>query len=211
MGKLLELIRDHPQQVSALVAMCAVLLSFLSIILTVTALWLQRRHYFKSLTPIAYINARDYEDFLEVSVRNDGIGPLLVEEFVASCEGEEKGNIIEWMPKGIIWSGFTKFIAGRCVPAGQSLILVRLDGDPREVAFQIKRDHVRRKLNQLEVVIKYRDIYGRKMADAERRLDWFGRNLPDSEIREQLPSTQVTQISDPQVKHSPGTEIKAIR
>lgn len=192
MGKLIELIRDNPQQVSALVALCAVSLSLMSIILTVTALWFQRRHYFKSLTPILYISARDYENLLEVSLMNDGIGPLLVEKIVTSSDGEEKENIIEWMPKGIVWSTFTKFISGRCIPAGKSVILVRIEGDPHDAEFQRKRDSVRRALSGLQVNVKYRDIYGRKMPNAARSFDWFARNLPDAESRDELPSRQAT-------------------
>jgi hypothetical protein len=192
MGRLIELVRDHPQQVNALVAIGAVLLSSLSIILTVTALWFQRRHYFKSLTPIAYISARDYENVLEVTLVNDGIGPLLVEKFVASFEGAEKENIIEWMPAGIVWSTFTKFISGRCIPAGKSVILVRFEGNPDDAEFQRSRNSVRRTLSRLQVAVKYHDIYGRKMPDAQRALDWFARNLPDAEARDETPSIRAT-------------------
>jgi hypothetical protein len=47
MGYLKNLNSD---QISTLLAVCALIVSFLSIILILIALWLQRRHYFKALT-----------------------------------------------------------------------------------------------------------------------------------------------------------------
>ena len=39
---------------------------------------LQRWHNFKSVTPIAIFGKRDYEDLLEVTLKNVGIAPLHV-------------------------------------------------------------------------------------------------------------------------------------
>ena len=176
MGKLVDLIRNHPEQVNALTALCALFVSFLSIVLTFCALWLQRRHNFKSLTPIAHISANDFENLLEVKIRNYGIGPLLVESFIASRGAEEKHNIIDWMASGN-WTTFTKIVEGRCIPAGGQIILVRLEGDVDDMAFTRRRDKVRRSLSELTVSLKYKDIYDRRMPDAVRDLQWFKRNL----------------------------------
>ena len=178
MGRLIDLVRNNPQQVSALVAMCAVLLSFLSILLTVTALRLQRRHFLKSVTPIAFIRARDYENFIEVALENVGIGPLLIEQFRVLRGTDTKENVIDWMPEGLYWNNFTSIVIGRCIPAGKDIILLKFVGDLDDAEFIGNRDTVRSSLKDLHVHVNYRDIYGRPMPVASRSLDWFGRNLP---------------------------------
>jgi hypothetical protein len=52
METLLEIVKSNPDQINAMVAACALFVSLLFIVLTFIALILQRRHNFKSLTPI---------------------------------------------------------------------------------------------------------------------------------------------------------------
>jgi hypothetical protein len=68
MTRLIDLVKNYPNQINAFAAVCALFVSFLSIIFTVIALWLQRIHNFKSLTPIANVFANDYENQLEVKI-----------------------------------------------------------------------------------------------------------------------------------------------
>src|SRR5215210_5687660 len=106
MDKLIELIGTHPDQINAFAAVCALFVSLLSIILTLRALRLQRIHNFKSLTPIASILAADYENELEVTIRNTGVGPLIVKRLQVHGGEEEKDNVHCLMPrppKGMYW------------------------------------------------------------------------------------------------------------
>src|SRR6266403_1785851 len=97
MGPIIDLIRNHPDQVNALAAVSALFVSFLSIVFTVWALALQRRHNFKSLTPIASICYWDFENLLLIKLKNSGVGPLIIERVTVSRREEQKSNIIDWM------------------------------------------------------------------------------------------------------------------
>ena len=164
--------------------MCALIVSFLSILLASYTAWLQRRHNFKSLTPIASIPYGDYEDTLEVRLRNTGVGPLIVKRFTATEGTQQKNNIISWMPElpeGIYWRTFTSDVEGLCIPPNEDAILVQLIGDPEEQNFARFRDEVRRALSRLSVTVEYKDIYDRKMPKKQRSLKWFARHLSEQD------------------------------
>lgn len=188
MNQLIELIKTYPDQVNATAALMALTVSLLvsltSIILTIMTLRIQRNHNFKSVTPIANILTGDYEDELEVKLTNTGIGPLIINKFIAANEGREEDNIISLMPglPHYSWTTFTRYIDGRSIAPNQELILIQLNGDMEDESFVLIRDEVRRALSQLTVAVSYRDIYDRQMPPCQRKLDWFGRhfNGPDA-------------------------------
>jgi hypothetical protein len=192
MDKLVSLFRDYPNQISALVALCALLasllVSLLSIRFTVHALRLQREHNFKTLTPIASIITGNYEDNIEVKVRNTGVGPLIVEEFrsrAASDLTQAKADLISWMPNNneILYTTFTYSIDGRCIPPNAELILIQLQGDPDDKQFAAFRDKVRTILSGLLVTLKYKDLYDRQMPTQERHLARFGKNFAALDLK----------------------------
>jgi hypothetical protein len=178
--ELVKLVKEHPDQINALAALTALLVSFLSILLTFIALWLQRQHNFKSVTPIASILVGDFENKLQITLKNTGIGPLIIEKFKVSREAEEKDDIISWMPEsstGIHWATFTANIDGRSIPPNESVIALQLVGNPNDKKFASFRDDVRRALSKLTVSLVYKDIYDRRMPIKQRDLKWFARNL----------------------------------
>ena len=183
--ELVKLVKEHPDQINALAAICALVVSFLSILLTFIALWLQRQHNFKSVTPIASILVGDFENKLQVTVKNTGIGPLIIEKFRVSGEDGQRDDVISLMPAsptGIHWAAFTANIDGRSVPPNESMIILQLVGDASDEDFAAFRDDVRRALSKLAVSLEYRDIYNRKMPIKQRDLKWFARNLDEEDI-----------------------------
>ncbi len=176
---LLELIKSNPDQVNAFVALCALFISLLSIVLTVFTLWMQQRHNYKSLTPIASLPIGDYENIIEVSLKNTGVGPLIVKKFIVSNENQSKNNIINWMPnppENISWETFYNEIEGICVPPSESATIIRLSGNENSQTFSKFRDQVRKALAPLKIEVVYQDIYNREMPKAKRDLSWFGRH-----------------------------------
>jgi hypothetical protein len=183
--ELVKLVKEHPDQINAFVAICALLVSFLSILLTFIALWLQRRHNFKSVAPIASILVGDFENKLQVTLKNTGIGPLVIEKFRVSGPMGEMDDIISWMPEsstGIHWGTFTANIDGRSVSPNESVIILQLAGDPDDEEFAAFRDDVRRALSKLTATLEYKDIYDRNMLIKQRDLKWFARNLEGEDI-----------------------------
>jgi hypothetical protein len=183
--ELVKLVKEHPDQINALAAICALLVSFLSILLTFIALWLQRQHNFKSVTPIASILVGDFENKLQVTLKNTGIGPLVIEKFRVAGEQGEMDDIISWMPSsstGIHWATFTANIDGRSIPPNESVIILQLMGDPTNKKFAAFRDDVRHALSRLKVSLAYKDIYDRRMPIKQRDLKWFARNLDEEDV-----------------------------
>ena len=158
MDPIIDLIRNHPDQVNALAALSALFVSFLSIVLTVWALWLQRRHHFKSLTPIANISYGDYENLLLVKLKNSGVGSLIIESVTVSRGEEHKGNVIDWLPHDLTYSDFNSKLAGACISPNQEIVMLRFSGDNSDPDFRSSRDRVRDALSKLHVNVSYRDI-----------------------------------------------------
>lgn len=180
METLLAFLRDHPNQVTAFIAVCALFVSLISILLTFLALILQRRHNFKSLTPIAHIPVSDYENLIAVKLKNTGVGPLIVEQFRASDDNREEDDIISWMPntpEGIAWDTFYESLDGLSIPPNKEAVVIKLSGDSHDTKFVQFRDDVRRALSKLKVRVKYKDIYNRNLPEKERDLKWFGRHF----------------------------------
>lgn len=180
MNCLFQLLRQNPGQVSAIVGMLALCVSFLSILLTVVSLYLSRQHNYKSLTPIASIPFSDYENKLAVKIKNTGVGPLIIEAFRATNEGRTEDDLISFMtelPPGVSWDTFFDDLDGACIRPGEQLAVIQLSGNPEDLSFAKARDSCRRVLSRTTVVLTYKDIYGRRMPTVTKTLRWFGRHF----------------------------------
>jgi hypothetical protein len=180
MNDLLQLLRQNPGQVSAMVAMMAVCVSFLSILLTIVSLYLSRRHNYKSLTPIASIPFSDYEDKVAVKIKNSGVGPLIIGTFRATRRDKTADDLISLMPAlphGMLWDTFFDDLDGACIRPGEQLGVLQLSGNLGDHSFGQARDACRKALAETTVVLTYRDIYGRRMPTVTKSLRWFGRHF----------------------------------
>jgi hypothetical protein len=180
METLTQLIADHPVRLSALVAMLALGVSFLSVLLTVASLYIQRQHNYKSVTPIARIAILDYEHKVAVRVKNNGIGPLIVDAFRVTDGDVVKNDLISWMPAlpdTVSWDTFFDNLDGASIPAGEQVTVLQLSGDPNDKQFVRGRDSCRKALSALTISLTYRDIYSCRMPEAKKRLRWFGRHF----------------------------------
>lgn len=172
----------HPNQASAFAAISALFVSILSIVLTFTSLWIQRRHNYKSLTPIASLPVGDYENLIQVKIKNTGVGPLIVKSFKVSSKKATNNNIITFMPEtpnGIHWETFYNDLDGLCITPKEAATIIKLSGDPEDQNFSKYRDEVRKALSELSIEVEYKDIYNRKMPKKSRSLAWYGRHVSD--------------------------------
>jgi hypothetical protein len=185
MNNLIQWIQDNPQQVSAMVALMALCVSFLSILLTIWSLHLSRQHNFKSLTPIASIACSDYENKLAVKIINTGIGPLIISTFRATRGNETEDDLVSLMPalpKGMLWDTFFHDPDGACISPGEGLIILQLSGNSKDIGFGNARDACRKALAETTVDLTFKDIYGRQMSPVKKSLGWFGRHFERTEF-----------------------------
>jgi len=160
--------------------MIALFVSFLSILLTISSLYLTRRHNYKSVTPIASIPVSDYENRIAVKVKNNGVGPLIITAFRASRGPTTEDDLVSLMPQlpsGMLWDTFFDDLDGVCIRPGDQLGVLELSGDSDDKRFVAARDACRKALAETTVVLSYKDIYGRHMPVVTKSLGWFGRHF----------------------------------
>jgi hypothetical protein len=183
MDDLFALLTAKHDLVAAVSAVAALIVSTISILLALFNMTTQRTHNRKSLMPIAHVRLGDYESRIFVQLHNDGIGPMLIDTIVVSkSRGRSKKQtsfmgFVPALPPGILWTNFVTHLSGRALPAGKDITILLLEGDPSDQKFLAARQSVRQALSDLQIVVKYRDIYGRKMPPAKRKLDWFASNV----------------------------------
>ncbi|HKC64289.1 MAG TPA: hypothetical protein VKB86_11655 [Pyrinomonadaceae bacterium] len=168
-----------PEVANAIAAFAAVFISFLSVILALWALAVQRRHNRLSVRPLAFISRADYEGRLSVKIHNNGVGPLIITSLQVSDGKTIQESVIDCMtslPKNIMWDDFTKDLKSRSLAPGGEIVLLQLSGDKSDPHFREVRDRCREVLRHLTNKLEYQDIYEQPMKPAERELSWFGRH-----------------------------------
>jgi hypothetical protein len=84
----------------------------------------------------------------------------------------------------VYWSTFYENLDGLCIPPGEEVVLLQLQGDENNKHFREARDSTRRALSSLNVTVKYKDIYNRKMSPKTRDLSWFGRHFRSKRVEQ---------------------------
>jgi len=183
MDDLVAFLTANHDLVAAITAVAALVVSTISIILAIFNMTTQRTHNRKSLMPIAHVRLGDYENRIFVQLHNDGIGPMLIDTIAV---GKSRGwgkkqtsfmGLVPALPPGILWTNFVTDLSGRALSAGKDITILLLEGDPSDQKFLAARQSVRQALSDLQIVVKYRDIYGHKMPPTKRNLDWFASNV----------------------------------
>lgn len=174
---------SNDKLVTAWTAIAALFVSFVSIVIAISNMVMQRRHNRKSVLPIGHIVVGDYESRIHVTLRNEGVGPMIVEKAIVTSrrDGEQISSaILEFLPDlpdGYLWTTFVGDISGRAISAGDDIILVSLEGDQNDFGFIAARQMTREALSILTIRVDYKNVYGEKMPSVTRALNWFGRLL----------------------------------
>ena len=173
-------IKENSEVIIAITALCAIIISFMSIILTLISLFLQRKHNRKSVKPIGNIAISDYENLISVEIFNRGSGPLIIKEFTAEYRNIIKNNLISLMPflpENVSWSTFFDELNEFSILPGESINLLEFKPDLENIAEVNFRNEVRKVLSEIKVTLKYSDIYDCLMPIKVKKLSWFGRHF----------------------------------
>jgi len=159
-----------------------------------------------SLRPLAYIYVEDFENRIYVGIKNAGLGPLLIMEFrVTNTAGQTINNIMDFMPdlpENYFWTNFFGNPIGFVIKEGTDMVLLEIEatnlsldgpdlaGEEANLtedfyinAFSDIRDRIRQSLSELTVELDYEDIYENKMPTVQRKLDWFARNIRQTQTQ----------------------------
>lgn len=155
-----------------IIALCALIMSAVSISLTIHFSRLQVKHFRNSVHPIAQIVLGDYENLLFVEVRNYGVGPLLISRLFAKSGGTDYSRLIDLFDSvDQEWVDFVEKVDGMTIPVGGTIVLAKIQPKSEQI-----RTKVRSILSKVTIVVDYTDIYG-QMFHTERNLSFFGRTL----------------------------------
>jgi hypothetical protein len=164
---------------SAAAAFLALAVSVISLIVSLWALAIQRRHNKLSVRPLPEVTVADYEDCLRVTLRNNGTGPLFVTDMKVTDGIHTSDSLIDCMPElrhGRAWTTFIRDTKGRTVLPGEDLRLLELSEFEGEKNFAAHRDTIRKALAALQLRVEYSDIYKTCFPRYRRDLKWFGRH-----------------------------------
>ncbi|WP_321507052.1 hypothetical protein [uncultured Methanoregula sp.] len=87
---------------SNIIAFCAVIISIISIALTIISLWIQRKHDRISVKPIAHIHVNNLLGEISLSVKNDGLGPMIIKSIETFRTNDKNKLNLGWPPISII-------------------------------------------------------------------------------------------------------------
>jgi hypothetical protein len=190
--ELIALIENQREFANVVAAISSSVAAVASLIISIVSLWVahrtlthQRRHDVASLRPIAEVACFDGENHLRVTLRNNGVGPLLVTRLVAGDGSSVKSSILEWMPNlpdEYTWTTFAGRVDGRSIPPEGVITLIELEGDPEDEEFSEHRDSVRSALRGLTVNVEFSNIFETPQRPYRQPLKWFGRHLEEDEL-----------------------------
>ena len=165
----------------AIIAIMALITSLGGLFIAYKTFQVQRIHNIKMIKPILHIGQWDYENNIKVDLRNNGLGPAMIDKiYVKNKGGKTKNALYYWLPEKLpnemnykeYWTGHENFVVRPDFIC--KLIEIPIDtGVERQLK---EREKIRRKLGKLVIVIEYSDIYGNRMPKYEKDLWLFRRD-----------------------------------
>ena len=163
-----------------IIAVCALGISFISILIGLFTFINERRHFRITVKPIGQIKMLDYPGHTGVYIENLGVGPLIGDRVkVMDLEGKKYEYLIDLTPQpfgSIQYSNYSKKDEMVILP-GNRVCLIELKGDDAQDKYRRFRSKLRDVLKDATLELTYRDIYGKKMKAEKKKLGWFGREV----------------------------------
>ena len=155
-----------------IIALVALVISFMSILLTFLSLRNQHIHNRKSVRPIASIILGDYEQRIFVKIVNSGIGPLIIDKIEIFNKNIASNNLIDMIsiepPEGLEWKDYVIETEGRALRVSEELILLEIEGldatvdEELEEEYELFIEALRKFLYETTIVVNYTDLYEKK-------------------------------------------------
>jgi hypothetical protein len=163
---------------SAAIGLAALVVSVVAIVIARRTLHHQQAHNVLSVRPIPMLATADYEECVSVSLRNHGVGPMLIKTMHVSEGDTQQAYVRQFMPalpKDLAWSTYAGELRDVSLPAGEQVILLELKGQEDDPAYSAFRDQCRAALGRLAVTVEYTDVYGSSFPPYRDLLTWYAR------------------------------------
>lgn len=155
--------------ISTLIPLFALLAAFYQ-------LRLQRIHNERSLRPLGQIVLSEREAQVFVHIRNNGVGPMIIDKVIYIKDGISAANIEDFLtlePKSYMHDVISAETVQKVILPGAFLEI--FDSIFEGQAAEQEKDNVVRELTPITLKVNYRDIYDNKFT-IERNFDWFSRH-----------------------------------
>jgi hypothetical protein len=157
-------------------------LPVIAIILSLLAMHFEKKHNRQSVKPLAHILLDDSPDGLSIKLINKGLGPMIIEDFIAEDKyGKKENNIYYHLPKFkenrlFSFQYHTKPI-NYIVSKDEELSLLEIKGNITNKDYMDFKMYIRNILKDLTITIKYTDVYDKRMKDYKKEFTYFARIL----------------------------------
>jgi hypothetical protein len=173
-----------PESANLAVAVLALATAAISVVFTWKGLKNQEKHNSLSVVPVPFIALADYENLIRVKIRNDGLGPLIVNgiDYKLDNKTNEFEELVQYLPDPphpLYWSNFSSGYF-RSIRPGDELILIEIKIDESSHALVTFRNQLRSILSQMTIAIRYTDVYNNPFPIVSRDLLLFARRLATS-------------------------------
>jgi hypothetical protein len=158
----------------------SVIISGLALLATFYQLYLQRVHNEKSLKPLGQIDLPDYKKQVAVHIRNNGLGPLILERLTFIKDGQQYSSIDDCLdldPRSYMRMAISDTVK-RVVLPNAHLVVFETQFEDHESEIEINQ--ARKQLASITLKVEGRDIYDNKIT-LERSFQWFARYLLENE------------------------------
>lgn len=150
--------------IDACLTIVSIILSCIAIVFTKRSLDIQREHNQKSVRPIAGYILDHKPQQLQVILRNDGIGPMIITNIIINVSEESHDNFQDYIPEKLrksLFFNYTIISDITSLVAGDEKILLTINKkDKCDEEYQ----QILKRLLSTSLSIKYLDIYGNEFS-----------------------------------------------
>jgi hypothetical protein len=180
-----EILNFIQENADTIIALCALLVSVVSILLGYFSLKSQQKHDRLSVKPIGKISYITSANSAEIEIRNDGTGPMLVSNIkVYENKVILKSNLRDVLPilqtKDDWINMGTQFTIG----AGDQKTLLKIFADPQPPGFEEYLQQVFAALEKITLEVEYFDIYDQYIGTLKREVFQRPRESDQNQVEE---------------------------
>ena len=158
----------------------APLIAAFGIMATISLNFLSQRNIEKQRMlqrPLLFLRRIDFENHIQLILKNKGLGPLVVTSLVfKDSKGEKyKGVFAAIEDMNLTSDTYTGDMDGLVLSANEEKILFNFTEACPD--FEKARIRIKERFSDLEIIVNYKDIYEEKMPEYRCKLNWYGRDL----------------------------------
>lgn len=161
-------------------ATISIIIALFALVATCYQLYLQRVHNEKSLKPLGQIDLPDHNKQLAVHIRNNGLGPLIIDRLTFVKNGQQYTTIEDCLdldPRSYMRVSINDSLKRVILPNSHLMVF--------ETYFEVHEneaeiDHARKQLAPITLKVEGRDIYDNKIT-LGRDFRWFSRYMLEHE------------------------------